>query len=158
MEIHVTEAKSGAIRQSWSRDSIRAVFAEIKAQKPKANHTMLVKLLAERIADDDDARLAAADYIVTNFLEAETKYHTRTRTYNKRSSDQIKQDVATASENLTTQILQLNLEMPNGKKMRHCTGTEMGKFGKGYARIARRVGSKTVGSVLDESEVRKLMQ
>jgi hypothetical protein len=155
MEMHVTEAKYGAIRQSWSRDSIRAVFAAIKAAKPRANHTILVKLLAERMAEDDDARLAAADYIVTNFLGAEISY-SRKRSA-RRTSEQIEQETAEASENLTSQLLLLNLEMPNGKRMRHCTGNELAKFGKGYQRIASKVGAKRVGEVLDENEVRKLM-
>ncbi len=55
------------------------------------------------------------------------------------------------------QIELLFLPMPNGKIMRYCTGREMGGFGKAYARIAKRVGAKTVGEVLNEDEVRGLM-
>ena len=55
------------------------------------------------------------------------------------------------------QIALLFLTMPNGKAMRYCTGTEMKDFGKSYERIAKRVGSKTVGEVLNEDEVQRLM-
>ena len=49
--------------------------------------------------------------------------------------------------------------MPNGKRMGECTGSDMAKFGKGYERIAERVGpDRKVGDVLDEDGVRALMK
>ena len=41
------------------------IFAEIKKANPKANHTTLVRLLADRMREDDDALLAACDYVAT---------------------------------------------------------------------------------------------
>jgi hypothetical protein len=148
--------KYGATRQSWSRTSIRVIYAEIKASKPKADHTILVKLLAERMREDDDALMAAADYIATNCEEAEIGYAKRQRSTPKQRTEIAEQIKATA-ETIKNQILLLNLEMPNGKRMRFCTGTEMGRFGKAYQRIAKRVGNKTVGAVLNEKEIRNLM-
>ena len=56
-------------------------------------------------------------------------------------------------------IMLLYQTMPNGKTMRDCTGSEMAKFGKGYERIAERVGpDRKVGDVLDEEGVRQLMK
>jgi hypothetical protein len=73
------------------------------------------------------------------------------REYNRRRR------AAIISESLKSQILLLNQEMPNGKRMRYCTGTEMAHFGRGYQRIAKKAGVKMVGQVLDENEVRQLM-
>jgi len=71
---------------------------------------------------------------------------------------QQKAQITEAAKEVANKILLLNQEMPNGKRMRYCTGAEMAKFGKGYKRIAKKVGStKIVGSVLDESQVRDLM-
>src|SRR5580765_7303505 len=127
MELHT--GKYGATRQSWGRLSIRVVYAEIKANKPKANHTILVKLLAERMREDDDALLAAADYVATNCEEAETGYARRQKSTPKQRAETAKEIEKTA-EAIKNQILLLNLEMPNGKRMRFCTGTEVGKFGR----------------------------
>jgi len=61
-------------------------------------------------------------------------------------------------ERIKAQILLLALTMPNGKPMSDCTGQEMASFGAAYGRIAAKVGkAKTVGSVLSEEEVRKLV-
>jgi hypothetical protein len=155
--MEVQTGKYGATRQSWSRTSIRVIYAEIKASKPKATHSILVRLLAERMREDDDALQAAADYVATNCEEAETGYARRQRKTPEQRAEVAQQITATA-ESIKQQLLLLNLEMPNGKRMRYCTGREMGNFGKAYQRIAKRVGGKLVGAVLDESGVRKLMQ
>jgi hypothetical protein len=150
MEINV--GKYAATRQSWSRTNIRVIYSEIKKSKPRAAHTELVKLLAERMREDDDALMAAADYVITNCEEAEEGYANRAK-YKKRA-----QDAEHTADDIKNHIILLNLEMPNGKRMRYCTGTELASFGKGYQRIARKVGSKMVGSVLDEKQVRALMR
>lgn len=56
-------------------------------------------------------------------------------------------------------VRRLNQEMPNGKRMRYCTGREMATFGAGYQRIAKMVGPNAmVGSKLNEQQVRKAMR
>jgi hypothetical protein len=156
MELNV--GKYGATRQSWSRTSIRVIYAEIKANKPKATHAILVRLLADRMREDDDALMAAADYVATNCEEAEIGYAKRQRSATPERRAEIAEQVAATAESIKQQLLLLNLEMPNGKRMRYCTGREMGNFGEAYRRIAKRVGTKLVGAVLDETGVRKLMQ
>lgn len=152
---HHTEAKYGATRQSWSRLSVRTVYAEIKASNPTATHSALIRLMANRMRDDGDVLLAAADYIVTNCAVAEADYKRRK---GSPSSASTRERVTATVEAIKDQIMLLNLEMPNGKRMRFCTGTEMGKFGAAYQRIAKKVGTKLVGSVLSEQNVRALME
>lgn len=80
--------------------------------------------------------------------------------YNPQSVSQraVRQEaVKSAAAHVVNQISLLFLTMPNGKAMRYCTGREMEKFGKGYAKIAKKAGAKTVGEVMNESEVRLLM-
>jgi hypothetical protein len=40
---------------------------ELRAKHPKADHSKMVKRLAERSMEDDDMRMAASEYIVTAF-------------------------------------------------------------------------------------------
>jgi hypothetical protein len=157
MELHT--GKYGATRQSWSRDAIRVVFQEIKRSNSKASHKILVQLLAERMREDDDALKAAADYIVTACEVAQIGYAERERkTTTPEQRAEVAEQIANTAEAIKNQILVLNLEMPNGKRLRNCTGREMAQFGSAYQRIAKRVGpTKTVGTVLDEAGVRKLM-
>lgn len=151
----------GATRQSWSRSSIRAVIFELQTDNPLVDHDALVKLLAERMRDDDDALIAAADYAVTAAENAQDGYSRggARRRRSPQESARERAEIAAAVENIKSQILLLNLEMPNGKRMRYCTGAEMAKFGKAYERIAKKVGStKMVASVLSEAQVRALMR
>ena len=154
MEVH--ESKYGASRQSWDKISIRTIYTEIKAQYPRYGHAALVRLLIDRMILDEEAIEAAADYIVTN-LETSIARYTAT---NKESAapQKPKVDLTPVVEAIKTQILLLNLEMPNGKRMRYCTGAEMNNFGMAYRRIAKKVGNtKMVGSVLNEKQVRELL-
>lgn len=155
--MELNTGKFGATRQSWSRTSIRVIYAEIKANKPKASHTTLVQLLGQRMREDDDALMAAADYVATNCEEANIGYVRRQQQTREKRAD-IAEQIASTVDAIKNQLLILNMEMPNGKRMRYCTGREVGKFGKAYQRIAKRVGSKLVGAVLDEAGIRKLMQ
>lgn len=68
-----------------------------------------------------------------------------------------RESISAAAAQVVNQISLLFLTMPNGKAMRYCTGREMENFGKGYAKIAKRAGAKTVGEVLNEGEVKQLM-
>ncbi len=157
---YVDTATRGATRQSWARDSIRTIFREIQVEHPKAGHKQLVKLLAERMEEDPGALRAAADYIVQICLEALEGYERRQRQHSPVDPAQRAKreaEIAQAAEVAVQQIMLLNQEMPNGKRMRFCTGVEMGKFGKGYQLIAKRCGTKMVGSAMNEDEVRQLM-
>ncbi len=156
---YVDTASRGATRQSWARDSIRAVFREIQVEHPKAGHGRLARLLADRMQEDPDALNAAADYIVKICLEALEGYERRQPRppVDPVQREQRQADIVAAAAKIKEQILLLNLEMPNGKRMRYCTGTEMLSWGRGYAKIGKRVGNKIVGQVLNEDEARSLL-
>lgn len=149
--------KFGATRQSWRRDSLRSAYAEIVAENPGFSHTKIVQLMAERAREEDDLLIAAMEYIVTNCEEAQVGYKKR----QVRTPQQIKcqdEEDAASVKSIQDQIMLLNQEMPNGKRMRYCNGREMAKWGSAYAKIAKRVGpTKLVGSVLSEAQVRALV-
>ena len=53
------------------------------------------------------------------------------------------------------QILLLNQEMPNGQRMRHCTGMYIAKLGGQYARAGKKAAHKLMGQVFDEQSLRE---
>lgn len=147
-----------ATRQSWQRDSIRTTIAELRDANPQATEDRLIKLFAERMKEDDDLLNAAAEYAVINAVNSIA------RTTAVRQSAKPEERTARAQqqtmlvESIKEQIMILNTEMPNGKRMRWCTGAEMVKFGGAFQRIGKKVGStNTVGSVMDEKQVRQIM-
>lgn len=72
-----------------------------------------------------------------------------------------REQLASATEQAKWLIGQrlLDLVMPNGKQLRHCTGAECVRFGGLYTRIGERVGAAgLVGKVLSEDELAKFVR
>lgn len=160
MDLHIGHL--AATRQTWRGKTVRELLAEIIGTNKRADETTIRREFRERIKEDEDYFLAVADYA----FDAAWRALTSQRTAPTAEDRAIKaEQVATQAKeharqvaSIKDQILLLNLEMPNGKRMRYCTGAEMAEFGKAYAKIAKRVGStKLVGSVLSEADVRKLL-
>jgi hypothetical protein len=166
--------KHGATQQGWARDNIRQICREIQNEHPKAQQKELAELLSERLAGDYDARKAAATYIIANVLLAQEGYEKRNPSPDEptlkpaprsvitpEQAAKRKQDVEAMAETIRHQIAKislLNLEMPNGKRMRYCTGAEMIRFGGKYMSIGKKVGkTKTVGQCMDETTLHKIL-
>lgn len=47
---------------------------------------------------------------------------------------------------------------PNGKPLRYCTGTECTQFGGWYCDIGKKVGTRIVGQMMQESELQALFE
>lgn len=159
--MELNTGKFGATRQSWARASIRTIYAEIVAKHPRAGHSTLVRLVAERLREDDDALQAAADYVVTNCEEAQEGYAKRQQRQpaSPQERAQRQDEIKATVESIKSQILLLNLEMPNGKRMRYCTREEMALFGAGYVRLAKRMKpGQMVGQAFNEKQVRELVK
>jgi hypothetical protein len=156
----------GATTQSWSRDnSWRLCFKDIQDEHPKASERELCKIVAEIVLDDQAVLNALVAYGVRNQLAAQDGYQQRAeqpalRQRTERTPEQkaaAEASVKAAAEKALDSIMQLNVTMPNGKRLRHCTGIEVAGWGKGYQAIGRKVGRKLVGEVLDEQAVRDLL-
>jgi hypothetical protein len=155
--MELNPGRHSAKRQSWHRNSFRELYAQLKEENPKASPDRLRKLYREHALEDVEWLDAAIDYAANNTDRALENGKSPRRPSLQERADAAEVAVATVEE-IKIKILLLNLEMPNGKRMRYCTGAEMSKFGKAYERIAEKVGStKMVGSVLDEKQVRGLM-
>ena len=151
-----------ATRQSWKRDNIRVAIAELRDANPQSTEDRLVQLYAERMKADDDLLQATAEYAVINALNSMERKAPAASTSRPAPAPQERaaraQEVEKMVSSIKEQITLLNMEMPNGKRMRWCTGAEMMKFGGAFTKIGKKVGStKNVGTVLDEKQVRALM-
>jgi hypothetical protein len=148
----------GATYQSWHGDAIRVIFREIQREHPRANEKLLIKILAERLAEEPDTAKAAAEYIVKNMINVQRGYSTRARrAATPQQRAQREAETNAAAEAGVNKILLLNYPMPNGKRLRHCTGTYVKKLGGGWTRIGNKAGTKEIGQVFDENSLRECM-
>lgn len=156
MELNLGYRASKA--QSWRAKDVRELVLRLKEANPAAGESRLVKLFRDHIREDDDYADAAAFYCVRSALNAMENQRERQRQREPIVKAQREATEKIVEADIKAQIIILNLEMPNGKRMRYCTGAEMAKFGGAYARIAKKVGkTKRVGEVMSEAEVKKLM-
>lgn len=148
----------GATRQSWREKPARNLILELIQSNPKADHAKLVRLCDERLRDDDEYRASAADYIVTNAVNALEAQKVRRQREAPIAKAKVEAETKSMVEAIKHQIIILNLEMPNGQRMRYCTGAQMEKFGGAFGRIGKKVGkTKRVGEVLSEKQVKEIM-
>ena len=160
----------GATTQSWERDTWRVAFKEVLDANPGASEKILCNLMVEVARDDLVVLRSAIAINVRNSLEALEGYKRRQEEREvqrevkapppQRTPEQIAErqaEIATAVRKDIETILQLNQIMPNGKRLRYCTGIEVTAWGKGYAAIGKRAGHKLIGEVLDEQAVRNLL-
>jgi len=168
MTISVQIGELGATRQSWRTRSIRDLLVELIKEYPDAGEGKLLVEYIARCRNSDDDLDAGLTYAFDNNYRALRKQVATAREKAAKAARRAQEAQAAAEvaikhaeivQSIKEQVLMLNLEMPNGKRMRHCTGAEMEKFGGAFQRIGKKVGkTKTVGSALNEQEVRKLLQ
>jgi hypothetical protein len=155
METQQNLGTKGATIQSWSRpQSIRVIVHELQDADPRASESKLTQLLIERCRNDDDALAACCAYAVQNTLHSLASY-ARRKTPAERSAQ--KSQIEAAAKQIAEKILVLNLEMPNGKRLRYCTGSYVAKLGGKFVRIGKKAGTKMIGQVFGEKELRDLL-
>lgn len=153
MELHSNGASFIAGKQeSNPRDLVIDAIKMCPGETRKEVFARFRTLLGEM---GDEYQRAVDWYFFVNMHD----YLTTNRSKHPRSvePDQAKHPERVAS--VKAQIVLLDLDMPNGKPMRACTGAEMARFGNRYQRIAEKVGkTKTVGDVLNEDQVKAIMK
>jgi hypothetical protein len=147
----------GATYQSWHGDAIRVIFREIQQANPKTDEKRLIKLLAARLSEDADAAKAAAEYIVKNMIGVQRKY---AATQAPTTEQRIERDkkLAAIVQTGINKIILLNYPMPNGQRLRHCSGTYVAKLGGAWSRVGKKAGNKLIGEVFNEDTLRECMQ
>lgn len=148
-------------RQRWQneRKTMEELLISLIEEEPKADLKRLTAMFIARAREDDEWMYTLADYGVGNTLNRVLAFRARARItpeMRRKVTAQKTAERAMMVQKFKDQITLLNLEMPNGKRMRNCTGTEMALFGNAFRRIARKCGKRLVGQVLNEKEVKKL--
>jgi len=150
----------GATRQTWRARSVRDLLAEIITTNPQSSDRLLLEKFVEQLREDDDYFLAAAEYAFDNAMRALRREQARPTPQQRAELAAERAKHAAAHAKLVSRIkakVLLNLAMPNGKKLRDCTGEECRHFGGWCLRVAAKVGlAKLVGDVLSEQQVRAL--
>jgi hypothetical protein len=130
----ITSGELGATRQTWRAKSVRDLLVEIVTTKPQASDQKLLKAFIAHLREDDDYFLAAAEYAFDNALRALRREQLRPAAAVRRAEQVVARTKLVAT--IKAKIL-LNLRMPNGKPLRHCTGAECEHFG-GLVQPSRR--------------------
>ena len=156
--------RKAATRQRWGRDSIRPYIRDLQDQNPRASEGKLIALLAQLMRDDDEALVAAAEYAVHNALSVQVKY--------KRANGEASPAPGPSSTpargpwmssierereraKVVAKMLLLNQEMPNGLKLRDCSGNYVAKLGGQYVKAGKKAGFKLMGRAFDEKSLRE---
>jgi hypothetical protein len=149
----------GATRQSWKPESIRQIVKEIQDDHPRAGRDRLIRLLAERISEDDRARDLASEYVIDNCLNVQASYERRDAARARPTPQEAAKrasETAERVENIKAQIALLNLPMANGKLARYCTGAELEHVGGAWVRVGKKIGKTGIlGQKMNETEVHK---
>lgn len=152
-------------RQSWKKKNVRDLVLSIIWENPAASRKDLVRLVVERLREDDEYLVNAGEYIVDLGQESLDRYERNRKCREPAAKAAQKQKAHEALESVKRKIMWLNEIMPNGKRYRFNKGTEMveqgneaTKNGVKWIKIGKRVGNKMVGEVLSEEQVRKIME
>lgn len=150
-----------ATRQSYRDEtSMKELITRLRDEYPQAAVDEIIRRFAERARTDEEYLNACVEHAVVNTWNTMERLLRQSiqRPAPHEAAAQ-RQERETKVQSIKEQIMLLNLEMPNGKRMRWCTGAEMKKFGGAYVRIGEKVGrSKTVGQVLSEDQVKAIMK
>lgn len=153
------QAKGASFIATAGEHNPRDLVIEVVKAKPEAPSKEQFEEFQSLLQDaGEDHQRAVNWYFFVNMRD----YLVNDR--NRRRPDPVeraeaRQQQSEVVERIKAQIIMLDLAMPNGKPMKDCTGAEMSKFGNRFQKIAEKVGkAKTVGSVLNEDQVKAIMK
>lgn len=152
MELH---AKGASFIATQTTDNPRDLVIDVIKNMPEDEVKTQFEHFRALLKEEADGYQRAVDwYFFVNMRD----YLVSNRTRGPAERQAAKAKQTEMVERIKAQIVMLELDMPNGKKMKDCTGAEMAKFGNRYQKIADQVGkAKTVGSVLSEDQVKKIL-
>jgi serine phosphatase RsbU (regulator of sigma subunit) len=164
VETSTTGAKVQSFRRQGPRDLLRRIIEE----EPTLNKTDLLLLFRAEVRKDEDMLDVVIDY---SFMNTYHSLNDQRHVAQPVQLPQPRKDAQAAIElkagaikqKLNQHIQQeaqrilLDMTMPNGRQLRHCTFGYLAKLGSAYSRIAEKGRPRQeVGSVLNETQVRKL--
>jgi hypothetical protein len=158
MELQI--GRYAATRQTWRSKTVRELLTEIIAANPVASETLLRREFKEAVRGDEDYFAAVTDYAFDNAMRAieVAKEHkplsAEDRAERARKTAKTLEDHAKQVKSVKEQIITLNLEMPNGKRLRYCTLDYLYRLGGCYKAAGKKGSQKRVGEIYNEEQFR----
>jgi hypothetical protein len=162
MNLHAEKARVGAVAVARGAPDNPFDFVFKLIEKHGKDKKAAFDVFREELADNPAYQRAVDYYFFTNAFDSATRDRAGERS---RRAEKIERQIDARNavrqfvEEIKSNIVLLDLTMPNGRPMKDCTGAEMAKFGNRYQRIAAKVGkTKTVGSALSEDQVKAILK
>jgi hypothetical protein len=148
--------KQAVSRQSWHRDSIRTLMVTLIDQYPGENDDGLIRRAIDKMREDEEWLVAAGEYAAMQTLS--TIHRRKEMAIDPVARQEHRAEQQAQIEKIKDQIMLLNLEMPNGKRLRYCTREDLAGFNKGYDRLVKKMKPlQMVGQAFNEDQVRAIM-
>lgn len=157
--------KTGAARQSWSKANPRSILKEIvESVRRKSRQTerdyedTLLSIFRKRVYGNPEAIDTIVEYWFTVNYQRLKRTGESSESSKEERGEMIDKarSVVSAAVAREANVLLLGLTMPNGKKLKFCTGDEVVSFGTRMSVLGKRAGSKKIGLVFTEEEVRRI--
>lgn len=150
-----------ATRQSYRDEtSMKEFVTRLRDEYPEAGVDEIIRRFAERARGDDHYLNAAVEHSVLNTWNSMERL---LRQSIQRPAPHIaaaaKQERETKIQAAVEQIMLLNQEMPNGKRLRYCTREDISKWSAGYERMAKKMKpGQMVGQTFNEDQVKEILK
>lgn len=154
LNLHSTGASFVAAK---TENNPRDLVAKVIRSRPDATRKELFQDFRQLLDEYGDEYKSAVDwYFFVNMHDYMTTNRSRPNPAQRAQEAKKKRVMIDA---IKSQIVALELIMPNGKQMGDCTGAEMQNFGGAFNAIGKKVGPKGfVGKTLTEQQVRRLLK
>jgi hypothetical protein len=161
MMTHIDTGITGAKRQSWKHDNPRDLLKTIIEKNPQASKEVLLKKFSETIFQKHNFKLleTMVEYWFANNLHSLLNSNIDLKKgfsnpLKKKFKQQIREHIQLAAETIL-----LDMIMPNGKKLRDCSGTECAAIGSWLSIVASRMPPNAlVGKIFNERKLREILE
>jgi hypothetical protein len=153
--------RTGAARQTWRDKNLRELVVEVVTAKPKGTEAQWRQDFRDMVRNDPDYLDAVCDYAFDNAIVAIRKAQERKSPSAQEQAARAEARAKEARDHaehvgfLKEQVILLNQEMPNGKRLRFCTLDYLYRLGGKYRQIGKINSAKLVGEAYSEGEYRK---
>lgn len=160
----MTKGKTGAKRQSWEGATPRSILVEISEANSGLNREALFKLFEEEVLNhpnkDNLIQIIMIYWFNNNYNSLKDDRFDKPVKLRIVDPEEIRRHAELVVEKVVEEKVKkllLELPMPNGKRLRECTGKDCRAMGSWMGKIGERIKpTDIVGQVLSEAEVRKI--
>src|SRR5262245_10718011 len=159
---HMDLGVQGAKRQSW-QENPREILRRLLEKNPSWGRGQLLDEFKRLVENSPSHLEAIIEYWFSNNYYSLLERPDRSDERRQRQASQTSQFRKALNEKIDdrVKVVLLDMQMPNGKPLRNCTGTECkalsGRMGAWLLRISKQMKpTDIVGDVLTETQIKKL--